>query len=306
MTTVTKEQFIEVFKANNYKDFIKPSAWDEDSNLTEYFVNFKSAFFHVYFDTTTTPPQLSVDMLLKCAPFILLLDIKELFFVQILELTCTYEDHKPFNFALNYFQRNVPYYFLEMRMMFLMNITTKSSSACFRAFYMHFTSLKVNNRVENWITDGVVEHKFIPFGNFLQTLIVACITSKLYVKLEDITEYIQFMMKKKSGNKTLGNKTLPLDMIKEMHEDRESKWYLHQAIANNYEELMIHAGTQTKVWINCMSKLQSSMSTTLQSRIDGWRLYTDKLKGISLTSKLTQELYDIFKYEIIPFLINNN
>lgn len=296
MTTVTKEQFIELFKANNHKDFIKPSAHGE---VTEYFTNFKSAFLYVYFDTTTTPPQLSVDMLLKCAPLILSLDIKELFFVQILELTCTYEDHKPFNFALNYFQRHVPYYFLEMRMMFLMNITTKSSSACFRAFYMHFTSLKVNNRVENWITDDVVEHKFIPFGNFLQTLIVACITSKLYVKLEDIIDYIQFMMKKKSDNKTL-----PLDMIKEIHdEDRESIWYLHQAIANNYEELMIHAGTQTKVWINFMSKLQSSMSITLQSRIDGWKLYIDKIKSINLPLKLTQDLYN---YEIIPFLINNN
>jgi hypothetical protein len=301
MTIVTKEQFMELFKANNHKDFITPSAWDEDSNLTEYFANFKSAFFHVYFDKplykTTTPPQLSVDMLLKCAPFILSLDTKELFFVQILELTCTYEDHKPFNFALNYFQRHVPYYFLEMSMNFLMDIAIKSSRACFRVFYIHFTGLKVNNRVEAWVMDGVEQYKFVPYGSFLQTLLVACITAKLYDKLEDITEYIHTVTKENPKNIP---KALPLDMIKEM-ENKQNIWYLHQAIANNYEELMIHAQKCTKMWISYLSEKQSSFSPILQSRIDGWKLYTDKIKSINTVT--TQDLY---KYEIIPFLINNN
>ena len=92
-------------------------------------------------------------------------------------------------------------------------------------------------------------------------------------------------------------------MIEEMYESRENIWYFHKSIADNYEELMLYAHKHTKIWIAQISKKESSMITILQSRIDGWKKYTDKIKSLNIPTNLIQ---DLFKYEIIPFLIGQN
>jgi hypothetical protein len=295
-TKITKEYFFNIFKTNNFKDFVYPT---EGDTSTQYFILFRQAFEEVYFEFEgkESNVHISSEMLDKCKPIIVQLDVRSVFFEKLLIKTCSYNESKQFNFCLSMAQSTLPYQFLEMKMSFFMEILTKSAINCFCIFIVYFMNVKVNRRVDAWQMDAVTEYKFIPFGSFLQTAIVACIYTKLYNKLEEIINYTFRLVG--SANK----KRLPLNMIEEMYESRENIWYLHKSIADNYEELMLYAHKHTKIWITQISKKESSMSTILQSRIDGWKKYTDKIKSLNIPSNLIQ---DLFKYEITPFLIGQN
>ena len=302
---ITKEYFINIFKTNNFKDFVYPST-EEEGETTHYFILFRQAFGEVFFElegNESTKEEITVteEMVDKCKPIIVQLDVRSVFFEKLLIKTCSYKESKQFNFCLSMAQSTLPYQFLEMKMSFFMEILTKSSINCFCIFIVYFMNVKLNRRVEAWQMDAVTEYKFIPFGSFLQIAIVACIHTKLYNKLEEIINYT-FQLLKPSLNSTK-KKRLPLNMIEEMYESRENVWHLHKSIADNYEELMLYAHKHTKIWIAQISKKESSMSTILQSRIHGWKKYTDKIKSLNTPTNLIQ---DLFKYEIIPFLIGQN
>ena len=115
---ISKEYFVNIFKTNNFKDFVYPTEGDTSNH---YFILFRQAFEEVFFECEgnestkeeITEEEITEEMLDKCKPIIVQLDVRSVFFEKLLIKTCSYKESKQFNFCLSMAQSTLPYQVVE-------------------------------------------------------------------------------------------------------------------------------------------------------------------------------------------------